>query len=108
MCRSKGERRELRGASQRRRPCQVSRIEAKESLEQCSMGTRLMIIKLGNYNSAEELLIGTRTTGLQVHVCYQNGDWSAFVTRVAVRMEVEGRGMQIGHRGAYKWGLSRE
>src|SRR5882724_5608083 len=108
MCRSKGERRGFLGASQRRRPRRVSRIEAKESLEQCSMGTRLMIIELGNYNSAEELLIGTRTTGLQVPVCYWNRDQSAFVTRAAVRMEVERRGMRIGHRGAYKWGPSRE
>src|SRR5882724_6522949 len=107
MCWSKGERRGFRGASQCRRPRRVSRIEAQESLEQCSMGIRLMIIKLGNYNSAKELLIGTRTTGSQVHVCYRNGDQSAFVTRAAVRMEVEGRGMQIGHRGAYKWGASR-
>jgi len=61
-----------------------------------------MIIELGKYNSAEELLIETRTTGLQVHVCYQNGDWSTSGTRVAVRMEVEGMGMQTGHRGAYK------
>jgi len=82
----------------------VSRIEAQESLEQCSMGTRLMIIELGNYNSAKELLIGTRTTGSQVHVCYRNGDQSAFVTRAAVCMEVEGRGMRIGHRGAYQMG----
>src|SRR5882724_798737 len=70
------------------------------------MGTRLMIIELGNYNSAKELLIGTRTTGSQVPVCYQNGDQSAFVSRAAVRMEVEGRGMRIGHRGAYKWAES--
>jgi len=46
--------------------------------------------RTGNYNSAEELLIGTRTTGSQVHVCYRNGDQSAFVTRAAVCMEVEG------------------
>jgi len=29
------------------------------------MGTRLMIIELGKYNSAKELLIETRTTGSQ-------------------------------------------
>jgi len=29
------------------------------------MGIRLMIIELGKYNAAEELLIETRTTGLQ-------------------------------------------
>jgi len=37
------------------------------------MGIRLMIIELGKYNEAEELHIETRTTGLQGHVCYQNG-----------------------------------
>jgi len=41
----------------------VSRIEVKDSLEQCSMGKRLKIIELGKYNSAKELLIETRTTG---------------------------------------------
>ena len=43
----------------------MSRIEVKYSLEQCSMGIRLMIIELRMYNSAEELLIETRTTGSQ-------------------------------------------
>src|SRR5882724_11435481 len=67
------------------------------------MGIRLMIIELGKYNSAEELLIETRTTGSQVHVCYRNGDQSTSGTRAAVRMEVGGTGMRTGHRGAYKW-----
>jgi len=71
----------------------VSRIEAYESSEQCSMGIRLMIIKLGKYNSVEELLIETRTTGPQGHICYWNGDWRASVTRAAVRMGLEGMGM---------------
>ena len=57
------------------------------------MGIRLMIIKLGKYNSAEELLIETRTTGSQVHVCYRNGDRMVSVTGAAVRMEEEGMGM---------------
>src|SRR5882724_5318723 len=108
MCQSKGERRGFREASQCRRPHRVSRIEAKSSLEQCSMGKRLKIITLGKYNSAEELHIETRTTGSQGHVCYWNGDWRASVTRVAVHMELEGTGMRTAHRGAYKWGLSRE
>jgi len=67
-----------------------------------------MIIKLEKYNSAEELHIETRTTGSQGHVCYWNGDWRVSVTRAAVCMEYEGTGMQTGHRGAYKWGPSRE
>ena len=46
------------------------------------MGIRLMIIELGNYNSAEELLIETRTTGSQGHIHYQNGNWRASVTSV--------------------------
>src|SRR5882724_1923805 len=108
MCRLKGERREFRGASQHRRPCRVSRIEAKESLEQCSMGKRLMIIELGKYNSAEELLIVTRTTGSQGHVYYQGKDRRTSITRVAVHMGLEGTGMKTGHRGAYKWGPSQE
>src|SRR5882724_1869340 len=74
----------------------MSKIEAKYSSEQCSMGKRLMIIELGKYNSAKELLIETRTTGFQVHVCYQNGDRSASGTRAAVRMEVEGQGCEQG------------
>ena len=57
------------------------------------MGTRLMIIKLGKYNAAEELLIKTRTTGLQGHICYQNGDRRISVTREAVHMEVKGTGI---------------
>ena len=56
------------------------------------MGIRLMIIELGKYNSAEELLIETRTAGSQGHVCNQDGDWRISVTRVAVRMEEKGAG----------------
>jgi len=57
------------------------------------MGKRLMIIELGEYNSAEELLIGIRTTGSQGHVCNRDGDRRISVTRVAVRMEEKGVGM---------------
>ena len=57
------------------------------------MGIRLMIIELGKYNSAKELLIETRTTGSQGHICYQDGDRRVSVTRVAVRMEEKGTGM---------------
>ena len=71
----------------------MSRIEVKYSLEQCSMGKRLKIIKLEKYNSAEELHIKTRTTGSPGHVCYQNGDRGASVIRAAVCMELEGMGM---------------
>ena len=72
------------------------------------MGIRLMIIELGKYNSAEELLIETRNAGSQGHVCYQNGDRRASVTRAAVCMGLEGTGMRTGYRGAYKQGPSRE
>jgi len=72
------------------------------------MGKRLKIIELGEYNSAEELLIGTRTAGSQGHVYYQNRDRRVSVTRVAVRMEEKGTGVQTGHRGAYKWGVKNE
>jgi len=44
-----------------------------------------MIIELGNYNSAEELLIGTRTTGSRYPYAIER-DQSAFVTRAAVRI----------------------
>src|SRR5882724_1433659 len=71
-------------------------------LKQCSMGKRLMIIKLGKYNEAEELHIETRTAGSQGHVCYQNGYWRVSVTRVTVHIGVEETGMQTGYRGAYK------
>jgi len=72
------------------------------------MGIRLMIIELGKYNSAKELLIETRTTGSQGYVCYQDGDQRTSITRVAVCMVLEGMGMQTGHRGTYKWGPSQE
>ena len=57
------------------------------------MGIRLMIIKLGKYNSAKELLIETRTAGLQGHICYWDRDWRVSVARVAVCMGLEGMGM---------------
>ena len=86
----------------------MSKIEDKRSLEQCSIGTRLMIIELGKYNSAEELLIETRTTGSQGHICYRDGDQRVSVTRAAVHMEEKGMGMRTGYRGTYNWPLSRE
>ena len=71
------------------------------------MGKRLMIIKLGKYNSAKELLIETRTAGSQGHVCNQDGDWRISVTRAAVCMK-ERVGMRTGYRGAYNRSLSWE
>src|SRR5882724_6697256 len=79
-----------------------------KAMKQCSMGKRLLIIELRKYNSAEELHIGTGTTGSQGHLCYQNGDRRASVTRAAVRMGVEGMGMRTRHKGASKWGPSQE
>jgi len=64
--------------------------------------------RTGEYKLSQELHIETRTTGSQGHVCYWNGDRRASGTRAAVRMELEGMGMRTGHRGTYKWGLSRE
>jgi len=61
------------------------------------MGIRLMIIELGNYNSAKELLIETRTTGFQI-ACYQDGVQRVSVTGEAVCMEEKGMGMQTGYR----------
>ena len=57
------------------------------------MGIRLMIIKLGIYNSAKELLIETKTMGSQGYVCYWNRDRMVSVTGAAVCMEEEGIGM---------------
>jgi len=67
------------------------------------MGIRLMIIELGKYNSAEELLIETRAPGSQGHICYWDGD-----RRVAVCMEEQEMGMQTGYRGAYNRSPSQE
>src|SRR5882724_10642554 len=86
----------------------MSKIKAKYSSKQCSMGKGLMIIELGKYNSAEDLLIETRTAGLPGHVCYRDGDWRVSVTRAAVCMEEKGTGMRTGYRGAYNRSLSRE
>jgi len=52
----------------------VSRIEPYESSEQCSMGIRLMIIKLRKYIEVREPLIESGITGLQAQVSYQNED----------------------------------
>src|SRR5882724_4333282 len=71
-------------------------------------GERLMIIELGKYNSAKELLIGTRTAGSQRHICYQDEDRRVPVTRAAIRMEEKGSGMQTGYRGAYNQSPSWE
>jgi len=57
-----------------------------------------MIIELWKYNSAEELLIETRTAGSQGHVCYRDGDRRVSVTRAAVCMEEKRMGMQTGYR----------
>jgi len=72
------------------------------------MRKRLMIIELGKYNSAKELLIETRTTGSQVHACYWDRDRRVSVTNAAVHMEEKGTGMRTGYRGAYNWSPSQE
>ena len=72
------------------------------------MGIRLMIIELGKYNSAKELLIETRITGSQGHVDYQDRDRRVSVTRAAVCIEEKGMGMQTRYRGAYNRPLSQE
>ena len=64
-----------------------------------------MIIELERYNEIRELLIENRTTGLQGHVSYQDGDQGMSVTR-AVCMGVKEMGMQTGHMGAYNQPLS--
>jgi len=71
-------------------------------------GIRLMIIKLGKYNSAEELLIETRTAGSQGHICYRDGDRRVSVTRGGCLHGGEGDGDANRVKGAYNWSLSRE
>jgi len=67
-----------------------------------------MIIELGKYNKIGALLIENRTAGSQGHVNYWDRDWRVSVTRAAVCMEVKGKGMQTGYRGAYNQPLSQE
>ena len=71
----------------------MSRIEAYESSEQCSMGIRLMIIELKKYIEVRELLIELGITGSQRHICCQDGGQRVSVTMVAVHMGVEEMGM---------------
>ena len=52
-----------------------------------------MIIELGKYNEARELLIENRITWSQGHVCYWNRGWRVSVTKAAVCMGVEETGM---------------
>jgi len=52
-----------------------------------------MIIELGKYNSAKELLIEIRTAGSQGHICNWDGDQRISVTRAAVHMEEKGAEM---------------
>src|SRR5882724_3926268 len=100
MCRLRREESGVLRVSQCWRPHQVSRIEAYESSEQCSMGIRLIIIELRKYNKVRELLIENGTTGSQAQVSYQDVVWEASVTREAVHMGVTEMGMQTGYRDA--------
>jgi len=52
--------------------------------------TGLMIIELGKYNSAEELLIGHMNTRLQRQVINWNMEWRVSVAMVAVHMREMG------------------
>ena len=56
------------------------------------MDTGLMIIELRKYNSAEELLIGLRSAGLQWQVLNRNTERRTSVTMVAVCMRGTGDG----------------
>ena len=57
-----------------------------------------MIIELERYNEIGDLLIENRTTGVQGHICYQDGDQRVSVTRAAVCMGVKEARMKTGHR----------
>ena len=67
-----------------------------------------MIIELERYNEIRDLLIENRTTGLQGHICYQDGGRRVSVAMVAIHMGVKEMGMWTGHRGAYNRTLSWE
>src|SRR5882724_9381891 len=108
MCRSKGKRWRLRGASQCRRPRQVSKIEVRQSSKQCSMWKRLMIIELRKYIEVGELLIEKGSTVSQAQVSYCVEDRRVSVTRAAVRIEGKGLGRRTGYRGANNRSLSQE
>ena len=71
----------------------MSKIEAYESSEQCSMGIRLMIIELRKYKEIGEPLMENRTTGSQAQVSYWDVVWGASVNRAAFRMGVTETGM---------------
>src|SRR5882724_7529153 len=108
MCRSRGKGWRFRGASQRRRPRRVSKIEAKQSSKQCSMGKRLIIIELRKYIEVGELLIEKGSTVSQVQVIYRGEDRRVSVTRAAVCIEGKGPGRQTGYRGGYNRSPSQE
>ena len=78
------------------------RIEAKYSLEQCSLGKRLKIIELRQYNEVRELHIENRTAGSWAQVSYQGVIQKASVTKAAVRMGVTEMGMRTENRATYK------
>src|SRR5882724_9771543 len=104
MCRSKGKRWRIRGASQCRIPRRVSKIGVRQSSKQCSMGKRLMIIELRKYIEVRELLIEKGSTGSQAQVIYRGEDRRVSVTRAAVHMEGKERGGELG-TGAHTIGL---
>jgi len=55
-----------------------------------------MIIELEKYNKIRELLIETRTTGSQGHICYWNRGQRVSVNKVAGCMGVEEMGCEWG------------
>ena len=70
------------------RPRRVTKIEVQSPQGDVQEGQRLMIIELERYNEIRELLIENRTTGLQGHVCYQDGGQRVSVTTAAVHIGV--------------------
>ena len=71
----------------------VSRMEVQSPQGDIQEGKRLMIIELERYNKIRELLIENRATGLQGHICYQDGSQRVSVTMAAVHMGVKELGM---------------
>ena len=67
----------------------------------CRNRQRLMIIKLGKYNSADELLIGHMNARLQRWVINWNMERRVSVARAAVRMKEKENGTRDKRSGLH-------
>jgi len=65
-----------------------------KALTKCSRGPKAYDNQTEEYNEIGELLIETGTTGMWVHVCYQDRGWRVSVTMAAVHMGRKEMGVQ--------------